>query len=211
MQDIERLLPSLPLEADKAALDGLSLYLDQLVAWNRVINLSAFESREKIFSELIVDSFYLAHFLGGLFPADAMPFSADLGAGAGLPGIPLRLLWKAGSYTMVEAREKRALFLTNALSRLKLERTNVFRGAAEKFFKIHDALKKPDCIISRAFMPWPKLASFCEAHLENTGFLIVMAKQKAPENLGKWRLFQDYSYPVNDKMRYFWALEKKPD
>lgn len=211
MLDIERLLPSLPYEVDKTSLDGLSAYLDLLVTWNRVINLSAFDSREKIFSELIVDSFYLADFLDTLFPKNAMPLSADLGAGAGLPGIPLRLLWKAGSYTMVEPREKRSLFLTNALSRLKLERTNVFRGTAEKFFAIHDAIKKPDCIISRAFMPWPKLASLCEPHMENNGLLIVMANQKAPANLDRWQLFQDYSYPVADKIRYFWALRKKPD
>lgn len=211
MPDIDYLPPTLPFEADQTSLDGLSAYLDQLVAWNRVINLSAFESREKIMSELIVDSFYLADFLGRLFPGDAMPLTADLGAGAGLPGIPLRLLWKAGSYTMVEAREKRALFLTNVLSRLKLERVNVFRGTVEKFFAIQDAIKKPDCIISRAFMPWPKLGSLCGPHLEQTGLLVVMSSQKAPSHLGSWQLFQDYSYPVAGKNRYLWALRKKAD
>lgn len=209
MSDLDYLPTSLPFEVDKYALNGLSVYLDQLVAWNKVINLSAFSNREKIMRELIVDSFYLANFLEGFFAKDASPLSADLGAGAGLPGIPLRLLWKAGSYTLVEAREKRSLFLTNVLSRLKLERTNVFHGTAEKFFAMQDDVKKPDCIISRAFMPWPKLGSLCAPHLDDNGLLIVMANQKAPADLGMWRLFQDYSYPVEDKSRYLWALKKK--
>lgn len=214
MADIDYLpdyLPhSLPIEVDEPALDGLSAYLDQLLAWNKVINLSAFADREKIMRELIVDSFYLAHFLDALFPKNSAPLSVDLGAGAGLPGIPLRLIWKAGSYTMVEAREKRSLFLTNILSKLKLERTGVFHGTVEKFFIMQDPVKKADCIISRAFMPWPKLGDLCAPHLADEGLLIVMANQKAPQNLGSWLLFQDYSYPVADRLRYFWALRKAP-
>lgn len=200
-------LPSwLPLEADAAALEGLSLYLDQLLAWNKVLNLSSFNNRQKIIQELIADSFYLADFLKNLLGKDASPLTADLGSGAGLPGIPLRLVWSAGDYTLVEAREKRALFLANVLSRLRLPRTYVFRGMAEKFFQGLD--RKLDCIVSRAFMPWPKLGVFCGPHLDSSGFLIVMANQPPPKDAAGWSAARDYSYPIGDRTRYFWALRK---
>ncbi len=207
MSDKNFLPSDLPLRLDEETLKGLSIYLDQLLAWNKVLNLSAFNNREKIMQELIADSFYLADFLTGILGEDARPFTADLGAGAGLPGIPLRLVWRAGTYTLVEAREKRALFLTNVLSRLKLPDTFVFRGMAEKFFQSAD--RKINCIVSRAFMPWPKLGAFCYPHLDESGFLIIMANQKAPDKLDNWLLASEYSYPVGERTRYFWAVRKK--
>lgn len=206
MDDKDYLPSTLPLELDEEALEKLSLYLDQLVAWNKVLNLSAFDNRGKIVQELIADSFYLADFLNSIFEKNSSPISADLGAGAGLPGIPLRIVWHMGTYTLVEAREKRALFLTNVLSRLKLPRTRVFRGMAEKFFQTQD--EKINCILSRAFMPWPKLGMFCHPHLADSGFLIIMANQPPPTETIGWSLVRDYSYPVGEKTRYFWALRK---
>lgn len=190
---------------------ALSIYVDQLLAWNRVLNLSGFETRERIFQELVADSFHLADFLDALFPEATDPRTVDLGAGAGLPGIPLRLLWHAGHYTMVEAREKRALFLSNVLSRLKLPDTQVFRGRAEIFLPRASSENKLDCVLSRAFMPWPKLAAFCAPFLADTGFLIIMSNQKAPESMAGWTLYQTFSYPSRDRSRYLWALRKAPD
>lgn len=192
---------------DARAKADLALYLDQLIAWNKVLNLSGFDNREKIVRELIVDSFYLADFLSSLFPDVSAPETVDLGAGAGLPGIPLRMLWHAGQYVMVEAREKRALFLSNILSRLKLPATSVFRGRAENFFA--DSDKKPDCILSRAFMPWPKLSDFCFPWLSDRSCLIVMSNRQAPTDLKSWSLYQETSYQIQNRTRYLWAMRKK--
>lgn len=208
MADKDFLPKDLPLAPCAEALQGLGEYLDMLAAWNKSLNLTGFDDRARIMRELIADSFYLAHFMSALFVKGAQPFSADLGAGAGLPGIPLRLVWHAGSYTMVEAREKRALFLINALSRLKLPDTFVFRGKAEKFFQA--AGRKMDCIVSRAFMPWPKLGEFCRPHLAKGGFLIVMANEKAPKDPGPWRAAEEYPYASGNRTRWFWALAEKP-
>lgn len=204
MSDRAYLPPDLPIELDATVLASLGLYLDRLLAWNKVLNLSGFNDRAQIIRELIADSFYLVAFLKELFPAAASPLTVDLGAGAGLPGIPLRMVWQAGHYTMVEAREKRALFIANVLSQLKLPATSVFRGRAEKFFNT----QKADCILSRAFMPWPKIASFCWPYLHANGILLIMANQAPPENMENWELLRQASYPVAGRERYFWALRK---
>ncbi|MEG2005700.1 MAG: RsmG family class I SAM-dependent methyltransferase, partial [Bilophila sp.] len=109
----------------------LAGYLELLMQWNRVMNLVGTRSWQETFSALVVDSLHLGRFLEkeGIV-ADT---TWDLGAGAGLPGLPLRMIWTQGTFWMVEAREKRAIFLSTVLARFPLPQTHVFRGRAEQF------------------------------------------------------------------------------
>ena len=188
------------------ALSGLSLYLGQLVKWNKSMNLVGTSSWEETLENLITDSFHLAIFLRSL-PLAANPTSFDLGAGAGLPGIPLRLVWRKGTYTLVEAREKRALFMRTVLASLALERTNVFLGRAEDFFVLSG---QADCILSRAFMPWRDLLVFIENALLPKGFAVFLTREPIPESLPTpWRSAAQTEYIVKDVRRYFWALTRE--
>ena len=143
---VERLLPPdlaavTPARLLEALPGRLGRYVDMLAAWNRAMNLTGGRDGADILEHLVPDSFELAAFLSSGPLADAAdaagpdgPRVLDLGAGAGLPGIPLRMVWERGEYTLVEAREKRALFLANALAALDLARTTVWRGPAEALF-----------------------------------------------------------------------------
>ncbi len=201
-----------PVEAREAEL--LTTYLSQLTKWNKKMNLVGPSSWRGIFDRLIVDSLFLADFLADLNVGEK-PLCLDFGAGAGLPGIPLRVLWQAGDYWLVEVREKRTTFMRSALGRLKLPRTNVFHGKAE------DALAKleengqsatADLILSRAFMPWKKLVTFVQPMLKENGTLVILANDPPPEE-GElpdgWELGDVASYPADDGERYFWSLRHK--
>ena len=91
------------LEPEQAS--QLAGYLELLMRWNKMMNLVGARHWRDALDELILDSFHLAAFLGGGYlpalPAD--PVTWDLGSGAGLPGIPLRMVWRNGSYWMVES------------------------------------------------------------------------------------------------------------
>lgn len=208
MSETNFLPEGLPVTPGKQALASLSDYLDMLVAWNRALNLVGCGDRKVIATNLIGDSFHLAYFLDGILENNAAPKVADLGAGAGLPGIPLRMVWQKGSYTMVEIREKRALFLSNVLSRLKLPRTQIFRGAAEKYLTANAG---PDCILSRAFKPWPEMLTMCAPYLADAGFLVIMANQPPPNCVDGWEIAGAYEYKAGAKTRWFWALSTKED
>ncbi|QJB56399.1 RsmG family class I SAM-dependent methyltransferase [Pseudodesulfovibrio sp. zrk46] len=200
-----------PVSATEA--DSLAGYLDQLIKWNKKMNLVGPSHWRDVFETLMVDSLYLADFLSGLKLNDA-PLSLDLGAGAGLPGIPLRALWHDGSYWLVEVREKRSLFMRSVLGRLKLADTNVFHGKAE------DALDRlaesgnaatADLILSKAFMPWPKLLDFVTPMLHPTGVLVILSNDPAPnedELPEGWTLGDVAAYPAAGKEHYFWSLRK---
>ena len=191
---------------DANTIDGLDTYLKLLTKWNKAINLTGIKDPVAIFNELIVDSFYLAEFLATL-PLDLEPICYDLGAGAGLPGIPLRLIWTHGTYTLIEIRDKRAIFLAQVLAHLKLKNTFVYRGALQDYFAKQKVA--PDLIISRAFWPWPKLGAFLEPRLNN-GLWIVLTKEPKPQdNLPNWELVARQSYQVAKSERFFWALHKK--
>lgn len=190
----------------------LAIYLDQLIKWNKKMNLVGKSDWQTVFKTLIVDSLFLADFLSGLNLPEK-PLCLDFGAGAGLPGIPLRSLWQDGDYWLVEVREKRTLFMRSALGRLKLPGTNVFHGKAE------DALERladnghtatADLILSRAFMPWKKLVEFVHPMLKPGGVLVILANDPPPveSDLPEgWQLGDIASYPAAGDERYFWSLK----
>ncbi len=200
-----------PVEKEAASL--MAQYLEQLVKWNRKMNLVGPGTWDTIFETLVVDSLFLADFLEGLTLKEK-PVVLDLGAGAGLPGIPLRTLWREGIYWLVEVREKRALFMRSVLGRLKLEGTTVFHGKAEEVLSRlapsgHDATA--DLILSKGFMPWPQLLDFVLPMVCAKGTLVILSNESAPkeEELPEpWELSKVTSYPVAGKAHYFWALNK---
>ncbi|MDR3320276.1 MAG: 16S rRNA (guanine(527)-N(7))-methyltransferase RsmG [Desulfovibrio sp.] len=195
------------------ALEGLAAYLELLARWNVAFNLVGPDDWRNIFTSLVTDSIYLADFLRCL-PLPDNPQMWDLGAGAGLPGIPLRLVWTQGEYYMVERREKRAIFLSTVLAHLSLKNTHVFRGSAESFF---ESRKTPhgrtDGIVSRAFLPWRDLLDLAQPHLNSRGTLIIFASEDPPEELpAPWTLTDACTYyVVADKKRCFWALSPSRD
>ena len=194
--------------APEEALVPLGLYLSLLMRWNRAMNLVGAKNwRDAL--RLAADSFFLARFLSGLaLPAHALTW--DLGAGAGLPGIPLRMVWQAGEYHMVESREKRAVFLNAALARLALPRTFAACERAENFFvRMLAQQAQADCILSRAFMPWEKLLPFVADSLAPGGFVCIAANSPPPEALPEpWALTAEYAYKIGNAQRFFWALRK---
>lgn len=199
--------------------DKLAVYLGLLMRWNAAMNLVGTHSWTATLDHLVFDSFELARFLSN----DAQPESLaragdshatclhtwDLGAGAGLPGIPLRIVWPHGKYWLVEAREKRALFLSTVLARISLPGTHVFRGRAEAFMPGRQA----DCILSRAFMPWPDVLRLAHPHLAPGGQVILLTKEPietkhmnvaSPD--ADWRIHASICYQVGADTRRLYAL-----
>ncbi len=200
----------------KAQANLLSQYLTLLLKWNRAMNLVGRATWPEVFRDLTADSLHLAEFLAGLALPEH-PLTLDLGAGAGLPGIPLRVLWGAGDYVLVELREKRAVFLRQAVAELQqagaLANVRVFHGRAEavQVELARLGLKaRADLTVSRAFMPWPKLLPLAAELLAPGGRLVVLANEPPPsaQALAEAGFVVETSqdYPASGKTRYFWSL-----
>jgi len=102
-------------------------YLDLFVRWNRVHRMTALASAREIVQGLFLDSLL---FLRVLPPRPIRV--VDIGAGSGIPGLPIRLADPAIALTLIEAKRKRVSFLLAACRELGLSDVKVLEGRAER-------------------------------------------------------------------------------
>ncbi len=96
------------------ALAGFGVYLRELKLWNTRVNLTALKSDREIIVKHFLDSLAVLPFLG------AVASLADLGTGAGFPGLALKLARPQLNLTLVESRAKRVAFLEYLAALLRL-------------------------------------------------------------------------------------------
>ena len=176
----------------------LAVYLGLLVKWNSRMNLVGPATWPEILETLIQDSWRLADLLQAIDPQPAE--TMDLGAGAGLPGIPLRVFWTAGDYWLVEPRQKRALFMEQAAAHMRLPRTRVLCARMEA---LPPARRQAGLIVSRAFMPWKKLLAEVRGYLAPGGRVLVMSNEATGETVDGYALEVERDYAVAGKTRWF--------
>jgi 16S rRNA (guanine527-N7)-methyltransferase len=125
---------------------SISTYVDVLMRWNSRINLTAIRDPEQIVTRHFGESLFLARHLfhvgtaaigcpAGQSPAAAGHSSnvalADVGSGAGFPGIPVKLRAPAISLTLIESNHKKAAFLQEIIRALTLTDVNIQNVRAE--------------------------------------------------------------------------------
>ena len=114
-----------------AQLSQLATYLDLLLRWNARTNLTAVREPEHIVSRHFGESLFAArHLLSGHWPLTT-GHCADLGSGAGFPGLPLKIWAPALHLTLIESQNKKATFLREVIRALQLKDADVFAGRGE--------------------------------------------------------------------------------
>lgn len=148
-----------------AALAGpLLTYLALLDRWNRTYNLTAIRDPREMVAKHLLDSLAMhAHVCD-------IGILADLGTGAGLPGIPLAIALPSLRVTLVESAGKKARFLREAVRTLGLDNAEVAESRAE-------ALDRPgafDAITARALATLPDILAVGGHLLRDHGHLLAM-------------------------------------
>jgi 16S rRNA (guanine527-N7)-methyltransferase len=142
----------------------LAAYLDLLARWNRTYNLTAIRDPGEMVTLHLVDSLSMhAHVRG-------VGTLADLGAGAGLPGIPLAIAMPALEVTLVESNGKKARFMREAVRTLGLANARVAECRAEAL----DAPGAFDAITARAMATLPDILAAGGHLLAPEGRLLAM-------------------------------------
>ena len=101
-------------------------YADLLILWNRTHHLTAFKTRAEIGRGLFLDSLLFR----ALLPRAPLRV-LDIGAGAGIPGVPLRMVEPGLSLTLIESRRKPVSFLHALIRELAMPDISVHHGRAE--------------------------------------------------------------------------------
>ncbi len=116
-------------ELSPLQLGQVSTYLDLLLKWNAVTNLTSVRAPEEIVTRHFGESFFATR---TLFPArDAKATVSDVGSGAGFPGMALALLRPDLLVTLIEAHGKKATFLREVTRALSLKNVSVLHMRAE--------------------------------------------------------------------------------
>jgi len=141
-----------------SAPDALRLQqlLEELERWNRTYNLTAITQREEMITHHLLDSLAVHRDLHGIA-------IADVGTGAGFPGLPLAVLNPERRFTLMDSAGKKIRFVSHAAHALGL--TNV-EGVHARVESLRPAATF-DTVVARAFAPLPEMletvSSLCGA------------------------------------------------
>ncbi len=170
---LEQLFKAFPALLGRAATpaerNAFGRYADLLILWNRTHHLTAFKTRAEIGRGLFLDSLLFR----ALLPRAPLRV-LDIGAGAGIPGVPLRMVEPGLSLTLIESRRKPVSFL-HALNReLALPEISVHHGRAEDLMsELPELTSKFDVVLTRAVGLGVGLIEIAMAYLRIGGRLVA--------------------------------------
>ena len=158
---------------DAALAEPLSRYLALLLRWNAAYNLTAIRDPREMVTKHLLDSLAMVPFVASI------PTLADLGTGAGLPGIPLAIAEPTLRVTLVESNGKKARFMREAVRTLGLGNAEVAESRIE-------ALNRPNAfmaITARALATLPQILSLGGHLLAPEGVLLAMKGARPDEEI----------------------------
>lgn len=132
MDDIQRQLQlrlkEHGLELGELQLEQFELYYQELVSWNEKMNLTGITDREQVYTKHFYDSVSLAFYTD----MNKVNKLADIGSGAGFPGLPLKICFPHMKLTIIDSLNKRIGFLQHVVDILGLTDVELVHGRAEE-------------------------------------------------------------------------------
>ena len=163
---------ALGIELTSAQRDALIAHLDLVDEWNAKFNLTAIRDREQQVTKHVLDSLTVRPWLRG-------PTVADVGSGAGFPGIPLAIVEPERRFALLESTGKKCRFLEAVRDTLGLANVEVIQARAESY--------KPEVryetVVARAVGPLADLVRFAGPLLASGGRLLAMKGRNPAEEL----------------------------
>lgn len=148
-------------------------YLSELTKWNRAYNLTGMKSAGDIVIKNFLDSLLFSRVLPGRVRS-----VADVGSGAGFPGIPLKIAEPDLELYLIEPTRKKAAFLKHICSKLGLQGVEVINRRIEEVEGL-----KVDAAVTRALFSIGDFAKKAGGILNQKGILILSKGPKVEEEL----------------------------
>lgn len=149
-------------------------YYQTLIEWNEKMNLTAITKKEDV---------YLKHFYDSLTIAFDFPIEnqslCDVGAGAGFPSIPLKIIYPQLKITIIDSLTKRITFLKHLIKVLELDDVQAISTRAEDYAKEHR--EQYDIVTARAVARLNILDELCLPLVKVQGYFMTLKGLKAQE------------------------------
>jgi 16S rRNA (guanine527-N7)-methyltransferase len=154
---------------DEAATAALLRLLDELTRWNRAYNLTAITDREQMLTHHLLDSLSVAPFVQG-------NTVADVGTGAGFPGLPLALIAPQRRFVLMDSNGKKQRFVAHAARTLGLANVEPLHARVEEVRPAQPF----DTVVARACAALPQLLQWV-APLCSPATRVLAMKGRLPE------------------------------
>lgn len=166
----EILAPYATHEPDEELCSGIRIYIATLLQWNAKIALTAITDVETILR---------IHFGESFFAANAASVTngraADIGTGAGFPGLPMRMLHPSIRLSLVEPIAKKTAFLSEVARKTGISDVSVHRCRMED---LPDNISAFDFITARALGEYDKLLDWSKRRLSRHGKCVLLVGEK---------------------------------
>ncbi len=185
-------------------------YADLLIEWNQKMNLTAITQYDEI---------YTKHFLDCIRPSFHVALQGhmcDVGAGAGFPSIPLKIIYPDLMVTICEPLQKRCVFLNALVQALNLQGVYIKNERAEDFAKIKR--ESFDIVSARAVANLTMLSELCIPLVKKEGIFLAMKGSSAREELQQAKyaiqtlgctLLQEEEYEIEEATRINFVFKKE--
>lgn len=210
--DVYKLLGVSLNEGQLAAFD---LYERELIAWNQRFNLTRITEPAHVRTKHFLDSLSCWLAMSRRPPQRVV----DVGAGAGLPGLPLKILQPDLQLTLVEATTKKARFLEHMVQVLRLEKVTVVTQRVEETAHMPEHRAAYECAVARAVAPMAVLAEYLLPLVIEGGVAVAQKGKGAAEETkqaenaitvlgGRVKELMPVSVPGLEEERWLVVIEK---
>ena len=217
-QEFYQLLIQQGIELTDRQKDQFERYFELLVECNEKINLTAITEKNEVYLKHFYDS--IAPVLQGLIDNQELKL-LDIGAGAGFPSLPMKIIYPQLDVTIIDSLNKRINFLKLLAEELKLDKVHFYHGRAEDLAQDKAFRAQFDLVTARAVARMQVLSELTIPYLKVGGKLLALKASNAPEELDEAKnalnlLFskvQDnlsYALPNGDP-RFITVVEKKKE
>jgi 16S rRNA (guanine527-N7)-methyltransferase len=185
-------------------LRAIEEYISLLLKWNKSINLTAIEDPVEILSR---------HFGESLFAASIFRFGtsrlADVGSGAGFPGLPLKIAVPSMELTLFESNSKKRAVLAEITQRLELTGVRIMRERYEEFQASEDGF---DFVCARALGDYPVFLPWALRVLKPGGQLVLWLGTEESIRLSRREGFiWNIAVPIPESRRRVILVGRKPE
>lgn len=203
------------IDLSEQQMNQFEMYYQELVTWNEKMNLTGITDRDQVYIKHFYDSITLSFHI----QMGEITTLADIGSGAGFPGIPLKICFPHLKLTIIDSLNKRIHFLQHVVDQLGLQDVTLIHGRAEDLARKVELRDSFDLATARAVARLAVLNEFCLPFVKQGGMFAAMkgsnpeeevkeAKRSLSELKGQLRATPHFSLPLENSERHIVIIKK---
>lgn len=170
-------LACINIELSESKIRDFFTYMEELVEWNKKINLTAIVEMDEVIDKHFVDSLTISQYI------DDNESIIDVGTGAGFPGIPLKIARDNLKIDLLDSLNKRIIFLNEIINKLELKNITAIHSRAEDESSKKEKRESYDIAVSRAVANLPVLLEYLLPFVKLGGKCICMKGMNIEEEV----------------------------